>query len=89
MSSFQAKIHCHKCNHDYYVYRSNLQHNVPVNCPNCDSKIDDMMWNMLVDAALTVDEVNYHFRKYHSERNEDLFCLSVECTNSPTEVKNT
>ena len=83
--SAQCKIHCYNCGNDYYIYRSGLDHDKIVNCPHCDATMDAKMWNMIVDAVYTVDEVNYHFRKYNGERNEDLFDISVENVNVPLE----
>lgn len=76
--STQAKIHCFNCNCDYYVYWDGINRDKIINCPHCDAKIDKHMWNSIIDAMGTVHDVNYHFRKYNSERNEDLFEISVE-----------
>lgn len=76
--STQCKIHCHNCGKDYYVYERGINHEEIQNCPHCDAKMDSVMWKMIVDAILSVADVNYHFRKYNSERNEDLFDISIE-----------
>lgn len=39
--------------------------------------MDTDMWNMVVNATYAVNDVNNHFQKYHSEREENLFYLSV------------
>ena len=33
---------------------------------------------MIIDAMGTLNDVNYHFRKYNSERDEDLFEVAIE-----------
>lgn len=43
------------------------------------------MWEKIVDAMSTVHDVNYHFRRYHDERQEDLFGVSVENVHVPNE----
>lgn len=83
--STQCKIHCYNCGKDYYVYERGISHKEILNCPHCDAKMDDTMWKMVVDAILSVADVNYHFRKYSSERNEDLFDISVENVYIPPE----
>ena len=69
----QAKIHCCQCNSDYQVYLQSLQHDSPIHCPNCGAIMDTDMWNMVVNATYAVNDVNNHFQKYHSEREENLF----------------
>ena len=73
----QAKIHCCQCNSDYQVYLQSLQHDSPIHCPNCGAIMDTDMWNRVVNATYAVNDVNNHFQKYHSEREENLFYLSV------------
>ena len=82
MTAVQAKIHCCKCDSDYYVYLQSLEHDAPVHCPHCGAVMDNIMWNMVVDAAYAVNDVNNHFKKYNSERGENLFYLSVESIDS-------
>lgn len=81
--STQAKIHCHNCGNDYYVYWSEMNKQHIVNCPHCDAKMDAKMWEHIIDAMGTVNDLNYHFRKYHEERSEDLFSVSIESIDVP------
>lgn len=83
--STQAKVHCFNCGCTYYVYWSGIDRDKIINCPHCDATMDEHMWNMLVNAMGTVNEVNYHFRKYNSERNEDLFEVDIENVHVPNE----
>lgn len=83
--SAQCKIHCFNCGCDYYVYKSEMRKDHIVNCPHCDAKMDEHMWENVINAVYTVDEVNYHFRKYHGERNEDQFSINVENYEVPLE----
>ncbi|MGX4600286.1 hypothetical protein [Faecalimicrobium sp. JNUCC 81] len=83
--STQAKIHCFNCNCNYYVYWSGISRDKIISCPHCDAEIDDKMWNMIINALGTVNDVNYHFRKYHDERSEDLFEVSIENYHVPFE----
>ncbi|WP_034438075.1 hypothetical protein [Clostridium ihumii] len=76
--SVQAKIHCINCDNDYYVYERNLSRNQIMNCPHCDCVMDETMWHSICDAIGSVMDINYHFLKYHNERNEDLFQVSIE-----------
>lgn len=76
--SLQCTIHCYNCNNDYHLYSRQIQHDKPVDCPHCFTKIDETVWNDLVNAVLSLDEVNYHFRKYHAERHEPLFDVSMK-----------
>ena len=83
--STQCKIHCYNCDNDYYVYSRGLRRDNIMDCPHCDAKMDDTMRGMIVDAILSVDEANRHFIKYHEERHEDLFGISIENINVPIE----
>jgi hypothetical protein len=83
--STQAKIHCFNCDCNYYVYWSGISRDKIISCPHCDAEIDSKMWNMIVNALGTLNDVNYHFRKYNQERNEDLFEVSVENYHVPFE----
>ncbi len=83
--STQAKIHCFNCDATYYVYWSGISREKIISCPHCDAVIDEHMWNHIVDAMGTVNDVNYHFRKYNGERNEDLFEISIENYHVPYE----
>ncbi|MCU7201452.1 hypothetical protein [Turicibacter sanguinis] len=83
--STQAKIHCFNCDAIYTVYWSGISKNHVINCPHCDAKIDEHMWNELINAMGTLNDVNAHFRKYHNERGEDLFEVSLENFHVPDE----
>ena len=41
------------------------------------------MWEHIIDAMGTVNDLNYHFRKYYEERSEDLFSVSIESIDVP------
>lgn len=81
----QAKIHCFNCDHDYFVYWFGISRDKIINCPHCDATMDSTMWNQIVDSLGTVHDTNYHFMKYHHERNEDLFEVSIENVHVPIE----
>lgn len=83
--STQAKIHCFNCDGTYHVYWSGISKENIVNCPHCDATIDEIMWHRIVNALGTLNDVNYHFRKYHDERGEDLFEVSLENFHVPAE----
>ena len=83
--SVQCKIHCCNCENDYYVYWPHMSKENIVNCPHCDAKMDSKMWANIIDAVGNVWDVNYHFRKYNSERDEDQFYISVENVEVPQE----
>ncbi|KIN81951.1 hypothetical protein [Clostridium botulinum] len=76
--STQAKIHCMNCDCDYYIYWNKISKDQIISCPHCDSEIDQTMWDMIIHAMGALHDVNYHFLKYHNERNEDLFQVSIE-----------
>lgn len=83
--STQAKIHCFNCDSTYYVYWDGINRDKIISCPHCDAEIDKKMWKKIVNAMGTVNDLNYHFRKYHDERNEDLFEVSIENVHVPKE----
>lgn len=83
--STQAKIHCFNCDSTYHVYWAGIDRERIINCPHCDAKMDQDMWERIVHAMGTVHDLNYHFRKYHGERNEDLFEVAVENVHVPNE----
>lgn len=83
--STSAKIHCHNCGNHYYVYSDRVTKDQIIDCPNCDAKIEQKMWDLIVHAMLTLKDVNYHFRKYHEERGEDLFHVELEHKHVPLE----
>ncbi|MDU6274034.1 MAG: hypothetical protein E6590_12825 [Clostridiales bacterium] len=74
----KAKIKCFNCNNTYEVYKSEVRKEHIVHCPYCDAKMDNRMWEAIIRAIYTVGEVNYLFRKYHQEREEDLFQVDIE-----------
>lgn len=76
--STQAKIHCHNCGCNYYVYWSGLNRNKIINCPHCFAKIDKTMWDNLINAMSAVENLNSDFIKYNADRNENLFDVSIE-----------
>lgn len=83
--STQCRIHCFNCDKDYYVYERGIDFKQIVDCPHCDAKMDSIMWKKVVEAILTTSEANTHFVKYHSERGEDLFGISVENVHVPSD----
>lgn len=83
--STQAKIHCFNCNADYYIYWDGISKDKIIDCPHCDATIDEHMWEQIVNAMGSVHDVNYHFAKYHGERNEDFFQISIENYYVPSE----
>lgn len=48
-----------------------------ITCPFCQSDVETDMIERIYQVALTVSDLNYHFRKYASEENDNLFELSV------------
>lgn len=74
----QCKIHCYQCDNDYYVYKASAQKDNVANCPHCGAIMNKTMWEMVISAIYVVDEVNCTFRKYHSDRGENLFSINVE-----------
>lgn len=85
MHSVSAKIHCHNCENDFYVYWVGLTHDQLKGCPHCGSRIDETMRNSIVGAIGAVYDTNYHFKKYHEEGDEDLFSIDVLTTIIPDE----
>jgi hypothetical protein len=83
--STQAKIHCFNCDCTYYAYWDGIDKNKIINCPHCDATMDETMWNSLINAMGAVHDLNYHFVKYNSERNEDLFEVNIENFHVPSE----
>lgn len=83
--STQARIHCMNCDSTYYVYWTGISREKIVHCPHCDARIEEKMWERVVEAMGAVHNVNYHFLKYKGEYDEDLFEVSVEHVHVPLE----
>lgn len=71
-----AHLTCGQCNNDFPLNLNVKPESIT--CPFCQSDVEDNMIEDIYRAALSVWDLNYHFRKYHSERNENLFELSVK-----------
>lgn len=74
--STTACLTCVQCTHDFPI-NINVKPESIV-CPFCQSKVDTDMIERIYQAALSVADVNYHFRKYASEYDENIFELSVK-----------
>lgn len=71
-----AGLTCGQCGN---FFQLNLNEKpAEIKCPFCQSEMASDMIESVYNAASTVSDLNYHFRKYKSERNEALFSLSVE-----------
>jgi DNA-directed RNA polymerase subunit RPC12/RpoP len=73
----RADLKCENCGHTFQVFWNRFEKQLPLECPYCSKEIDETMTEMIKNALGSVWEVNYHFRKYHGERNEPLFTVSV------------
>ena len=82
MNTSVVRIHCFTCNKEYLLNSEDISTNDIHNCPHCNAKIDKQMWDMIIHAMNTINDVNGHFKKYHNERQENLFSISIE--NKPT-----
>lgn len=74
----RADITCNNCSNTFQVFWHNFEKQLPLDCPYCDRIIDKKMTEMIKHALGSLNEVNYHFRKYHSERTEDLFSVDIK-----------
>lgn len=81
----RADITCKNCDNTFPVFWNNFTKQLPLSCPYCDKKIDEKMTEMIKHALGTTWEVNYHFRKYHGERNEPLFTVDIKDVFVPIE----
>jgi len=76
MINTKAKIHCHSCRKEFELYWTGLSK--VDHCPHCGSAIDEIMWNSIVSSMAQVQDTNHHFYKYHLERKEPMFTISVD-----------
>lgn len=82
--STTAKILCKNCENQFHVYWNNLKsEEEQLRCPHCLTVMDEKMSRDVINALATVHDLNYHFQKYHSERGEPLFSVSIEETYVP------
>lgn len=75
--STRCKIHCCKCGNDFYIYRNTMLLE-QLQCPHCLTKMDETMSHSVQSAINTVDEINRDFIKYHDDRNDPQFVISVD-----------
>ncbi|KHD86342.1 hypothetical protein NG54_03205 [Heyndrickxia ginsengihumi] len=73
----RADITCKNCENTFHVFWNNFEKQLPLECPYCSKEIDETMTEMIKNALGTTWEANYHFRKYHQERNEPLFTVNI------------
>lgn len=85
MINTKAKIHCHTCGKDFDIYFTGT--NKLDFCPHCGAIIDETMRKAIFDSMGYVQDTNQHFYKYHLERKEPMFTISVEglCTDAAEE----
>jgi DNA-directed RNA polymerase subunit RPC12/RpoP len=81
----RADITCKNCDNTFQVFWHEFTKQLPLSCPYCSKEIDETMTEMLKRALGTTWEVNYHFRKYHEERNEPLFVVNISDVYVPIE----
>ncbi|POZ56205.1 hypothetical protein LYSIN_00988 [Lysinibacillus sphaericus] len=74
----RADITCKNCENTFQVFWNDFSKQLPLGCPYCDRTIDETMTEMIKNALGTAWEVNYHFRKYHEERDEALFTVDIK-----------
>ncbi len=76
-----AFLNCGQCLNKFPINLSMKPDSIM--CPFCQSTMTNDMIQEVYNAALTVADLNYHFKKYADERNEQLFSLSID----PKEVE--
>lgn len=70
-----AQLVCYQCENKFPI---NLNFKPKeVTCPFCQRSMASDMIEDLFTAAGTVSDLNYHFIKYHQERDESLFSLEI------------
>jgi DNA-directed RNA polymerase subunit RPC12/RpoP len=70
------EIKCLQCNNDFVVSEEQLSETIK--CPFCGIKMDDKSREDMKNAILHLKDINYHFKKYHSERDEPLFQVGTK-----------
>lgn len=70
-----AKLLCCQCDNKFPLNLNVKPESIT--CPYCQVKMAEDMIEKVYQAALTVSDLNYHFKKYNNERNEELFQLEV------------
>ena len=74
-----AKILCGNCGYEFLAYSwSDSENPKAFDCPKCFTSMDEEMKQQVFHAMNAVRDINQHFRKYHLERKEPLFVVSVE-----------
>ncbi|TPR43189.1 hypothetical protein DY124_06325 [Apilactobacillus micheneri] len=68
-------LKCFQCGNSFTISEDQL--NSELRCPFCRSKMDEESRKDLKDAVLHLKDINYHFKKFHAEREETLFQASV------------
>lgn len=73
----EAKVYCHSCGKEFSIHWIGLSRDSINMCPHCGAEIDETMRDSIVDAMAAVMDTNQHSYKYHLERREPLFTVSV------------
>ena len=75
-----AFLNCGQCTNSFPI-NLNIKPETII-CPFCQTVMTSDMIQEVYRTALTVADLNYHFKKYADERNEPSFSLTV----APREV---
>lgn len=63
-----------------------LQKNEPLHCLKCGAKMELELWNRLVDAFWTIEEINLDFSKANLEKRAAKFDIRITDSNSDTVI---
>jgi NAD-dependent SIR2 family protein deacetylase len=81
-----AEVTCFRCENNFPLYRERLEHQLPIECPYCDAKLDDSASKHFKDVLYTVAELNAKLRSRHMDgRLEDLFQIDFKHVYVPIE----
>lgn len=72
----KAVIRCRKCSEEFPIYWNDTRPE-KIKCPNCQSELDKVLTNQIMNAIGTVHDVNHELLKAHMEYETPLFEVSI------------
>lgn len=70
-------VHCHNCGARYDVFGDDLEAGRCGVCPNCLARMPQNACGKLINALLTMEEVNNDFQKANAEYGNPFFTVEI------------
>jgi len=78
-----AKVKCYSCNNVFEIYLQERNLDAELRCPYCLKDMEEQSKSKLFSAIGVFDELNRDFRKYSSDRSENLFQFDLVTVENP------